>query len=92
MKKFTEMTAALLLSAGAMVAVAQTPPGPPMDGKDRPGMMRDCSKIDDADKRGHCEKRHAAMKGAWEKCKDKAEGEERRNCMRENMPRPPEKK
>jgi hypothetical protein len=48
--------------------------------------------MEDADKRGMCEKRQAAMKAAWEKCKDKAEGPDRRNCMRENMPKPAEKK
>jgi|GEM_PF-2665973 len=92
MKKIAGMTAALLLSAGAMVAFSQTPPAPRADGKAGEGRMRDCSKVEDADKRGHCEKRQAAMKVAWEKCKDKAEGPDRRSCMREAMPKPPEKK
>lgn len=94
MKRLFGITTALLLSAGAAVAFAQTPPEPPKDGKGmgHGGGMRDCSKMEDADKRGMCEKRQAAMKAAWEKCKDKAEGPDRRNCMRENMPKPAEKK
>ncbi len=92
MKKIAEMTAALLLSASAIVAFAQTPPTPPTDGKAGAGRMRDCSKMEDADKRGHCEKRQAAMKAAWEKCKDRPEGKERRECMHDTMPKPPEKK
>ena len=92
MKRLTQMMAALLLSAGAVVAFAQTPSSPPADGKAGAGRMRDCSKVEDVDKRGHCEKRQAAMKAAWEKCKDKPEGADRRSCMRAAMPKPPEKK
>ena len=92
MKRLTEMTAALLLSAGAMVAFAQTPTSPPADGKAGAGRMRDCSKLEDADKRGHCEKRQAAMKAAREKCKDKPEGPDRHRCMREALPKVTEKK
>jgi hypothetical protein len=94
MKKILGMTTAILLSLSAGAAFAQTPPPPPADGKGMGygGGMRDCSKMEDADKRGMCEKRQAAMKAAWEKCKDKAEGPDRRNCMRENMPKPAEKK
>lgn len=95
--KFQTLTAALALAAASMVALAQTPPAPP-EGKDGKGdhkgppMMRDCSKIEDADRKAGCEKRQAAFKAAQEKCKDKAEGEARRTCMRENLPKPPEKK
>jgi hypothetical protein len=92
MKKLFGITAAMLLSASAAVAFAQTPPEPPKDGKGPGGGMRDCSKMEDAERRAMCEKRQAAMKAAWEKCKDKAEGPDRRSCMRENMPKPPEKK
>ncbi|MFM7295190.1 MAG: hypothetical protein ACKO1K_10350 [Burkholderiales bacterium] len=94
MKKLLGMTTAILLSLSAGAAFAQTPPPPPADGKGmgHGGGMRDCSKMEDADKRAMCEKRQAAMKAAWEKCKDKAEGPDRRSCMHENMPKPPEKK
>jgi len=92
MEKLAGMMAALLLSAGAIVAFAQTPTAPPTDGKPGEGRMRDCSKLEDADKRGHCEKRQAAMKVAWDKCRDRPEGKERRECVREAMPKPPEKK
>lgn len=66
MKRLFGITTALLLSAGAAVAFAQTPPEPPKDGKGmgHGGGMRDCSKMEDADKRGMCEKRQAAMKAA----------------------------
>lgn len=94
MKKLFGITAAILFSAGAAVAFAQTPPAPPEDGKGpgHGGRMRDCAKMEDADKKSRCEANQKAMKAAWEKCKDKAEGPDRRSCMRENMPNPPEKK
>jgi Spy/CpxP family protein refolding chaperone len=95
MKSIARITAALLFGATAMAAFAQTPPAPPADGKDGRGhrpMMRDCSKIEDADHKSKCEARQKVMKAAMEKCKDKAEGEERRKCMRESLPPPPDKK
>jgi hypothetical protein len=92
MKRLTGMTAGLLLSLAAGAAFAQTPP-PPAEAKgDHQHKMRDCGKIEDADKKGRCEAHQKAMKAAWEKCKEKAEGPDRRGCMRENMPKREEKK
>jgi hypothetical protein len=90
MKTVARLTAAMLFSATAIAAFAQTPPPPPEDGKHGP-RMRDCSKIEDADHKAKCEARQKVMKAAMEKCKDQ-KGDDHRKCMRENLPPPPEKK
>jgi len=89
MKTINQLLCAFVLSASTVLAYAQTPPAPPAEGKGE-HRMRDCSKIEDATRKSHCEARHAAMKAAWAKCKDKPEGPDRRTCMRENMVKPPQ--
>lgn len=93
MKKRIVFIVSCGIAAASSLAFAQTHPAP-AEGKEgrHPPMMRDCSKIEDADKKGKCEERQKVIKAAMEKCKDKAEGQERRACMRENLPKPPEKK
>jgi hypothetical protein len=85
MKKISTLAAALAFGLTASVVFAQ--PAPPPPGEGRPHPPRDCSKAPDAEKKAHCEAMQAAMKAAREKCKDKAEGDERRNCMKDAMPK-----
>ena len=83
MKKFAALTAALLMGL-ASASFAEPPKGEgPGPGKHPP---RDCSKAPDAEKKARCEEHQAAMKAAMEKCKGK-EGDARKSCMQENMPK-----
>jgi hypothetical protein len=88
MKKITTLIVSLAVGMTAAVSFAQAPAeGAPKggEGKHRP-MMRDCSKIADADKKAQCETRQAAMKAAMEKCKD-LKGEEHHKCMQDALPK-----
>ncbi|MBL8512881.1 MAG: hypothetical protein JNJ55_02740 [Betaproteobacteria bacterium] len=79
MKKIAVLTAALLMGI-ASVSFAEPPKGEgPGPGKHPP---RDCSKAPDAEKKARCEAHQAAMKT----CEGK-EGDARKACMKENMPK-----
>ncbi len=81
MKKISTLVAALAFGLTASLVVAQ--PAPPPPGEGRPHPPRDCSKAPDAEKKARCE----AMQAAMEKCKDKKEGDERRACMKDALPK-----
>lgn len=81
MKKISTLVTALAFGLTASLAFAQ--PAPPPPGEGRPHPPRDCSKAPDAEKKARCE----AMQAAMEKCKDKKEGDERRTCMKEALPK-----
>ena len=94
MKKFATLLVSLSLSLGVTLANANSDPAaadaPKKDGK--AGMMdfsktMDCSQVKPENK-DRCEARNKLV----EKCKDKAEGEERRKCVMENRPKREEKK
>ncbi len=92
MKTIATLLITLSLGLSATLASAE---GAPADApkKDGRGGMVDFSKTIDCSKakpehKDRCEARNKLV----EKCKDKAEGEERRKCVMENRPKRDEKK
>jgi hypothetical protein len=73
-----QLAVCLVAGAVSFSALAQAP----AQAEAQPKGQRDCSKAPHPD---HC----AAMQKAFAACKDKAAGEERRSCMKANMPAKP---
>jgi hypothetical protein len=93
MKKIASLLISLCFSLGATLAMAQADAPPPKgeQGKGEHGKsdmmkVRDCSKVP-AERKERCEARNKVI----EACKDKKEGEERRNCVMENRPKQADK-